>query len=135
MHVEDITQKPNSTWPKDVRTKIRIYLHSPLFRDLFLTLYYKAASARGPLSQAKAELGEVGWGVPGLVSEDTRIKLDIAGSQVLFDIECSIELRADSDKGGLKIPLPFPRHRGLVTGWYDFQNSTCFARFHEFGDD
>lgn len=82
------------------------------------------------------ELSEIGWGISGLLPDDTRFKLSAYGARIEFDIECSIMLKIGSlEKDGLSIPMPFPKHRGLVTGWYDYLSHDCFARFHEFGEE
>lgn len=123
-------------YPYSITTNIKIPLHSPLFRDLFLTLYYTAQSSRGPLTNIKAELSEIGWGVPGLLPADTHIEVSSYGSVIDFKIGCSIELKVGSlEKDGLSIPMPFPKHRGLVVGWYDYLNHTHYAAFHQFGSD
>lgn len=120
----------------DKTTYIKVPLHSPLFRDLYLSLGYHMASAQGPISKLKAELSEIGWGVPGLLPADTRIKLGVQGMEITFEISCSIELKLGSlEKDGLSIPLPFPKHRGLISGWYRVDRPDAFARFHEFGTD
>ena len=121
--------------PMDKTTYIKIPLHSPLFRDLFLTLEYHMQSARGPITNVRSTLSEIGWGVPGLLPDDTRVKLGVQGLEITFDIACSIELKIGSlEKDGLSIPMPFPKHRGLVSGWYNVGHHTSFARFHEFGN-
>jgi hypothetical protein len=122
--------------PYSIRTRIKIPLHSPLFRDLFLSLYYTAQTVRGPLSNIHGELSDIGWGVSGLLPANTRINLSSYGTRISFDIECSIQLKIGSlEKDGLSLPMPFPIHRGLISGWYDYLYHDYFARFHEFGND
>lgn len=92
-------------------------------------------TAQGPISSVKATLGEIGWGAPGLVSDDTQISCSVTGLEISFEIEVSIELKAGSEKGGFTLPLPFPKHRGVISGWFNEAYRTHFARFHEFGED
>lgn len=136
LHVENQPPRKIGTGPFDIRTNIEVPLRSPLFRDLYLTLYYHLESSRGPITRLRGELSEIGWGVPGLVTDDTRLNLSLLGHQIEFDIECSIELKIGSlAKDGISIPLPFPKHRGTVSGWYNIDYHTHFARFHEFGTE
>jgi hypothetical protein len=122
--------------PYSITTNIKVPLHSPLFKDLFLTLYYTAQSSRGPITNLKVELSEIGWGVPGLLPAETHIKASTYGATIEFEIGCSIELKIGSvEKDGLSIPMPFPKHRGLVIGWYNYCYGTHYAIFHQFGDD
>jgi hypothetical protein len=105
-------------WPYSVKTRIRIPLHSPLFRDLFLTLSYTAHSARGPITNLSGELSDIGWGISGLLPADTHLSLSSWQGRIDFEITCSIELKIGSlEKDGLSIPMPFPKHQGMISGW------------------
>ena len=132
--VRKIPTQDNFGPPWDVRTDIRVPLPSPLFRDLFLTLEYRLKTARGPVSNLHVELSEIGWGVPGLIPADTQIHTSVTNLTIYFEIHITVELKIGAmEKDGISLPLPFPKHRGTVSGWFNTQNHDHYAVFHDFG--
>ena len=97
-------------------------------------ILYRKNDSTEAISNVKITLNEQGWGMPGLVNEDSSVMQTVIRRTIHFDIACSIELRAGSEHG-ITLPLPFPRHRGIVKGRYDTVLGHASVTFHVFNND
>ena len=111
---------------------ILVDVNSILFRNLLVMILYRKNG--GKITTAKVTLAEEGIGVPGLVSGSSIIH-SISGPTIHFDIQCTMEIRVGSmDRGGMSLPLPFPTHNCLVTGYANTTSKLANTKFLVFGN-
>jgi hypothetical protein len=97
-----------------------VNLHSPLFQNLVVYLYYTKKEDGKFAKGVKMELKEGGWGASGLIQEDREQIYKWDGTRITYRMSCTIQLRVGSvEKNGMKLPLPFPTHHIIIEGYYD----------------
>lgn len=126
--------EPTNQGKYNYRTMIPADIHSPLFRNLCITLRYYKKTASADVGAVELKLSEEGWGVPGLILDDTIVTCVTRGPIIIFDVQCSIELRLGSmEKDGVSVPLPVPHHLATIKGEFNTNTKRGNGVFHEFG--